>query len=265
MDSAQQALLVVVMLFVVAGIAIAMFLGWTGKPRREEEARQVSESEQFRAAQRRQEAERRTAAQRGRDAERQIQAMLTGQPAMVATTARTGVQQNSTSISDDSHVAERENQNRDAAHGGGVVAIAVGSRHGLALKGDGSVVAWGEAYGMPPGLAGATAIAAGRNHSLALKRDGTVVAWGQNGKGQTDVPVGLTGVTAIAAGVAHSLALKEDGTVVAWGFNDAGQADVPAGLTGVKAIAAGWWHSLALKNDGSVVAWGHPDSDQRHV
>lgn len=151
------------------------------------------------------------------------------------------------------------------ARNAGVVAIAVGARHGLALRGDGTVLAWGEAFGVPAGLAGVTAIAAGKSHSLALKSNGTVVAWGHNDQGQVDVPLGLAGVIAIAAGLGHSLALKEDGSVVGWGFNDAGQINVPHGLTGVKAIAAGWWHSLALRRDGSVVAWGHPDSDQRHV
>ena len=50
---------------------------------------------------------------------------------------------------------------------------------------------------------------------MALKADGTVVAWGDNGEGQADVPAGLTDVIAIAAGLSHSVALKSDGTVVA--------------------------------------------------
>ncbi|HMX29772.1 MAG TPA: RCC1 domain-containing protein, partial [Blastocatellia bacterium] len=58
------------------------------------------------------------------------------------------------------------------------------------------------------------AIAAGDFHSLALKSDGTVVAWGNNVSGQTTIPGGLSNVTAIAAGDFHSLALKSDGTVV---------------------------------------------------
>ena len=53
---------------------------------------------------------------------------------------------------------------------------------------------------MPAGLSGVAAIAAGEYHSLALKNDGTVVAWGGNGSGQTTVPPGLSGVAAIAAG-----------------------------------------------------------------
>ena len=52
-----------------------------------------------------------------------------------------------------------------------------------------------------------TAIAAGVDHSLALRGDGTIVAWGDNTYGQTGVPGGLSGVSAIAAGGRHSMAI----------------------------------------------------------
>ena len=82
-------------------------------------------------------------------------------------------------------------------------------------------------------------IAAGWNHSLALKEDGTVVAWGSNSSNQCEVPSGLEDVVAIQAGGSHSLVLKEDGTVVAWGWNGFNQCDVPSGLEDVVAIQAG--------------------------
>ena len=155
----------------------------------------------------------------------------------------------------------------------GVTAIAAGGYHSLALKTDGSVVAWGCGgfvnWGqctIPAAVAsGVTAIAAGYYHSLALKQDGSVVAWGCGigDAGQCTVPAAATsGVTAIAAGLNHSLALKADGSVVAWGCGASegfafGQCTVPAAATsGVTAVAAGLAHSLALKRDGSVVAWG---------
>ena len=74
------------------------------------------------------------------------------------------------------------------------------------------------------GLTGATAVAAGRFFSVALRQDGTVVAWGYDGFGElgdgkageatdsqdSDVPVpvkNLSNVTAISAGGDHALAI----------------------------------------------------------
>ena len=53
---------------------------------------------------------------------------------------------------------------------------------------------------MPNGLTNVVAIAAGYFHSVALKADGTVVAWGDNGQRQLNMPEGLTNVVSIAAG-----------------------------------------------------------------
>ena len=63
------------------------------------------------------------------------------------------------------------------------------------------------------------AIAAGQTHSLALRSNGTVVAWGDNTHGRflAKIPATTTGVMAIAGGAGHSLALKSDGAVVAGG------------------------------------------------
>jgi hypothetical protein len=138
-----------------------------------------------------------------------------------------------------------------------VTAIGAGQFHSVALKGDGTVVAWGcrtfdeGQCSVPSGLSGVTAIAAGFAHNLALRTDGSVVAWGcgRLNYGQCSVPSGLTGVTAIAASFDHSLALKRDGTVVAWGCgrgHEYGQCSAPTGVFGVTVIAAGSTHNLAL-------------------
>ncbi len=178
----------------------------------------------------------------------------------------------------------------------GVVAIAAGTDHGLALASNGAVWAWGynaygqlgdgttnttatpvQAMGLPPGI---VAIAGGYLHSLALASDGTVWAWGYNAFGQlgdgtltnrsTPVQVsGLSGVVAIAASsYATSLALKSDGTVWAWGYNGDGElgngtttnSSTPmqvTGLTGVVGITAGSYHVVAVKSDGTVWGWGY--------
>jgi alpha-tubulin suppressor-like RCC1 family protein len=135
------------------------------------------------------------------------------------------------------------------------VRVAAGDAHSLALRADGTVVAWGLAY-EPGGLSNSMAVAAGYGHNLALREDGTVIAWGRDDEGQTHVPPGLTNVVAVAAGRFHSLALRIDGTVVAWGHNSHGQTNVPAGLTNVVSVAGGSYHSLALRSDGTVVGWG---------
>jgi len=152
-----------------------------------------------------------------------------------------------------------------------VTAIALGEAHGLALKKDGTVVAWGSdanagGYNcgqatVPNGLTNVIAIAAGDYHSLALQQDGTVVAWGGNVdnagafKGQATVPAGLSNVIAIAAGANCSMAIKQDGTVTGWGDDSSGQLDVPDGLTDAVAVSVGVQNCLGLNRDGTVVGW----------
>jgi len=138
---------------------------------------------------------------------------------------------------------------------GPVKAIGAGSLHSVALKEDGTVVAWGDgssgAITIPAGLTNVKSISVG-TITVVLKEDGTVVAWGSNIDGKSTVPAGLIGVTAISTGLLHTLALKEDGTLVTWGNNRYGQTIVPAGLTGVIAIAAGSNHTVALLDHISI-------------
>lgn len=141
-----------------------------------------------------------------------------------------------------------------------VVAIATGSSHVLALRNDGSVIAWGiygagQTTNIPPGLTGVVKVVAGSAHNAALRGDGTVVCWGSGPA--TNVPAGLSNVVLIAGGHSHSLAIKIDGSVVAWGagtnldgtsFIDKGQSMVPPGLRNTLAIAGGQTFSLAVTN-----------------
>jgi len=130
--------------------------------------------------------------------------------------------------------------------------LAMGASFGLAVKGDGTLWAWGDnAYGQL-GLAITTArvtrpvqvgtatdwvmVAAGEYHTLALRADGSLYAWGWNIYGQlgsptnsgtnapTPTPQLVAGTyTQIAAGVYHSLGLRADGSLYAWGSNQYGQ------------------------------------------
>jgi alpha-tubulin suppressor-like RCC1 family protein len=143
-------------------------------------------------------------------------------------------------------------------------AVAAGGQHSLAVKEDGTVIAWGRNLSgearVPVSLSNIVAISAGgrsgTGFSVTLRRDGTVIAWGDNSGGQTNVPSGLSDVIAISAGTDHCLALKNDGTVIGWGSQGAGKTQVPAGLSNVVGIAAAGEHSVALKRDGTLVAWG---------
>jgi alpha-tubulin suppressor-like RCC1 family protein len=141
--------------------------------------------------------------------------------------------------------------------------------------------------GQVANLTGVVSVAGGEEHSLALRSDGTVWAWGNDGWGQlgnggytrslTPIQVsGLTKVMSIAAGDKHNLAVKSDGTVWAWGFNYYGQVRIGpsgdrgnvlspvqvTGLTGVVAVAAGGDTSFALKSDRTVWAWGYDGQGQ---
>lgn len=149
-----------------------------------------------------------------------------------------------------------------------VLAIAAGQVHGVALKNDGTLGAWGDnRYGqatVPSGLNSVMAIGAGGYHSMAVRSDGSIVAWGDNRHGESDAP-SLNNAVAAAGGLFHGLALKRDGTVAAWGYNSQGQISVPLDLTNAVAISAGLLHSLALKADGTVVAWGFNGAGQVDV
>jgi alpha-tubulin suppressor-like RCC1 family protein len=181
----------------------------------------------------------------------------------------------------------------------GAIGVDGGANHSLAVRADGTVVAWGAngngrlgdgtttARAAPVAVSGittATNVSAGGSHSLARLSNGTVVAWGNNTNGQlgdgtttqrlTPTAIsGVSGIAAVSAGGTFSLALGSDGTVWSWGNNANGQlgigsttsqntpGSVPA-LANVTAIAAGGTHGLAVLSDGTVRSWGYNVSGQ---
>jgi hypothetical protein len=104
-----------------------------------------------------------------------------------------------------------------------------------------------------------TAIAAGSSHNLALKSDGSVVAWGENTFGQARVPaVARSGVAAIDGAESYSIATKQDGSAVAGGhilprglqgLPTNGPVRIPSGLPPLLAIDGGgyqYYFALAI-------------------
>lgn len=97
-------------------------------------------------------------------------------------------------------------------------------------------------------------------HFLALKRDGTVVAWGANDVGQCDVPAGLSNVVSISCSEAnsrlgpnHSLALTASGMVHSWGFNFF--TNTHPSLTNLSSISAGGDRDAGVSSDGGLATW----------
>lgn len=177
----------------------------------------------------------------------------------------------------------------------GVVALAAGHQHSIALSDDGRVWTWGSnEYGQlglataskvrplfvpkrVPKLKNVVSVAAGYHHSIALKKDGTVWTWGRNSHGQLGIdskahqsePVkidGLKDIVYVTAGASHCLAVAKDGTVWSWGWNDYGQlgtgnfdnqlSPIKIPIKNVVKIAAGGLHTTALTANGEVYAWG---------
>ncbi len=181
-----------------------------------------------------------------------------------------------------------------------VTSLASGRFHSMALKGDGTVWAWGEGSSGQLGLGafasnavpaqipaasfGSVAvrsITCGDNHSAAITGAETLYLWGENGDGQisngatadVNVPYApIGGVKQAALGAAHTIILIDSTVPIrACGNNDGGQYGrgntTPSlfltsvpNLTEIRSIAAGARHSIFVKTDGTVLAAGDNDA-----
>jgi len=132
----------------------------------------------------------------------------------------------------------------------------------LALRADGTVVAWGNGAstpGFPSGLSNVMQVAVGGWFGCALLSNQTVVCWSGYAIPEigivTNVPASATNVVRIAAAGSHVAALRSDGTAFGWGDNYSGQ--IPTNSpSGIKDIVAGYFFTLALLSNGTVTVWG---------
>jgi hypothetical protein len=78
-------------------------------------------------------------------------------------------------------------------------------------------------------------MACGGAHSLALKTDGSIVAWGRNSEHQCDVPSPNGNFVTMAGSYYHSLGVKTDGSAVTWGAYGTSTLICSEGYKGVAA------------------------------
>jgi len=184
-----------------------------------------------------------------------------------------------------------------------MVALSGGAFHGIALKSNGAIYAFGDnssgQFGSGSTTSSTSLVLAcrdslgwvgsdpGAQFTVARRSNGTLWSWGDNFSGQlgdgnttarlTPVQVGsAANWSSHSAGLSHVVALRSDGTLWSWGDNSFGQLGngslnpslVPIQITSTgdwAAVSAGDSHTLALKADGTLWAWGDNSSGQLGV
>ncbi|MCW7470253.1 RCC1 domain-containing protein [Leptospira kanakyensis] len=153
--------------------------------------------------------------------------------------------------------------------------------------GDGVLGTSTEVNGTPKkvgSLSGIIHIATGRDHIIALKNDGTVYAWGLAASGQLGIggtgspaPVptptlvtGLYNAVSVWANGTQSFAILGDGTVKGWGANSSGNlgtgqttpaklytpGDIVVGIKDIQYFGCGALHNFAILKSGVLYGWG---------
>ena len=151
------------------------------------------------------------------------------------------------------------------------VSVSGGWSSWVGLRQSGVVTVNGSSSGVPEILTDSTSadvasVAAGRLHFLALRGDSTIVAWGNSTYGQCDVPDSGPFV-AVSGGGLFSVAIREsNGSIEVWGYGSAGlMASIPSPNSGFIAVSAGDDFIVAQRSDSTLVAWGNNDHGQCNI
>ena len=133
----------------------------------------------------------------------------------------------------------------------GATVLGLGNSNTCAIRGDGTLVCWGDNSGgqstPPPGTF--IRVSSGKIHSCGIKMDDTLVCWGDNYSNMATPPPGA--FTQVDLGDIFSCGLHTDGTLACWGGNG---MVAPAGT--FTQLDAAFFHACAIKSDGTLLCWG---------
>ena len=137
-----------------------------------------------------------------------------------------------------------------------VISLAVGPKHIVGLRTNGTVVSVGIDSGGRTSVTNwknVNAVAAGKGFTLGLRKDGKVLTTANYMKAAKVED--WRDIVSIDAGTSHSLGVTKAGAVLATGSNSSKQCNVGT-WDKIVAVAAGDRHSLGLRADGKVLATG---------
>jgi len=158
---------------------------------------------------------------------------------------------------------------------GKVKKVALASRFGCAIVGDGRVKCWGTGRIANDGKSFTEArptLVSGVEQAEELVASGAiacargasgVACWGTDDRSIAAPPAGS--YKQIAAGFTHACALDSAGAVACWGPGDWGGKGLfarPAGITGAVQIVAGDRHGCVITKAKTVQCWGMNDAGQ---
>src|SRR4051794_26391239 len=133
-----------------------------------------------------------------------------------------------------------------------IVAVSAGAYHGLALRADGRMIAWGDYTTVPVVATDVVSIASAWFSDAGLRANGTIVGW----NGSPGFANGFTNIVELPCpfnGFGNDLlGLRRDGSLASYSH------PVPPGTTNVATIAAGSFNGLAAFASGPPIFPGLP-------